>query len=110
MNIPKQSMPVTRILPSISYSSQFGVSPSMKPVDKIKQFFRGSCSCDPPKLKMIDPLGSGELVPVLEATLKSDRCKAGYSPKCKTNGECRCEDNRRGQVVINPTTQSILNI
>lgn len=111
MNIPKQSIPVLRILPSVSYSSQFGVNPSIKLFDKIKEFKRGSCSCKSER-KMIDPfpLGKGELVPGIEATLTSDRCKAGYSPKCETNGECRCKDNRRGQVVINPTSRAILNL
>lgn len=107
MKLPKQSLPVMRILPSVSYSNQVGVNPSMKLFDKIKELQRGSCSCQS-TFETIEVFDN--LVPARVGTLKLNNCKPGFSPKCEPNGDCTCENNRRGQVTINPTTAGILNI
>ncbi len=85
MNIPKQSMPVMRILPSVSYSSQFGVSPSQRGIKFINQLFglAGSCSCRP---RFIDQDGV-----TIEPDPNGSQCNNGFAPQCLPNGKCRCE-------------------
>jgi hypothetical protein len=85
MNIPKQSMPVMRILPSVSYSSQFGVSPSQRGIKFINQLFglAGNCSCRP---RFIDRDGV-----TIEPDPNGSQCNNGFAPRCLPNGKCRCE-------------------
>jgi hypothetical protein len=85
MNIPKQSIPVMRILPSVSYSSQFGVSPSQGGIKFINRLLglRGTCSC---RDKFIDQDGV-----TIEPDLNKSQCNLGFDPQCLPNGKCRCE-------------------
>jgi hypothetical protein len=92
MNVPKQSIPVMRILPSISYSSQFGVNPSMRLDDivrAVKRLFNipepspGTCSCRAAETV----LGGLEHFPV------KNRCNPGFAPQCDGNLGCFCVDS-----------------
>ncbi len=94
MNVPKQSIPVMRILPSVSYSNQVGVNPSMEVGDKFSNMFRrifnrsnrppGTCVCeldtspDPNILALVNPI--------------RNRCNSGFAPQCDENRKCRCKD------------------
>jgi hypothetical protein len=102
MNVPKQSMPVSRILPSISYSSQFGVNPSIRLDDivrAVKRLFKssdrsdrspGTCACEIETSMSPDILG--EVSPIM----RKNQCSPGFAPQCNENVGCRCED--RGQI------------
>jgi hypothetical protein len=86
MNVPKQSMPVMRILPSISYSSQFGVSPSMKIFDKMKQLIRGTGTCT---CKDQEFTTNGVVV----SPTATNNCNPGFRPQCDASRGCNCVES-----------------
>jgi hypothetical protein len=91
MNVPKQSMPVSRILPSVSYSSKLGVNSSMKLVDRIKRLFNspnpspGTCTC---KEISVDIKNGVTIAP----NPNGNQCNRdrGFAPQCFPNGKCSC--------------------
>lgn len=92
MNLPKQSMPVIRILPSVSYSSQLGVHPSMRVDDMVRMVRRlfnipdpspGNCSCR----------GATTSLGFVENAPFQNRCNIGLSPQCDGSGGCFCLDS-----------------
>jgi hypothetical protein len=82
MHLPKQTLPVIRVLSSASYSSRFGVSPSIG-----QTFFRrlfNRCSCNVKNTNtgtVVSPDGRGN-------------CSAGYVPRCSQSGDCTCVERR----------------
>lgn len=82
MNVPKQSMPVMRILPSVSYSNQVGVNPSMGLFDKMKQLIKGTGTCTCQDREFV---ANGVIV-----SPTTSNCNPGFSAQCDVSGGCNC--------------------
>jgi hypothetical protein len=83
MQLPKQSIPVLRNLNSVSVSNYCGVNASLGRTELNRLFKRrGTCTCYRTKTGNFfsDP--------------STDNCNRGFTPKCYTDGSCRCKDSR----------------